>query len=198
MKPLNRNVYILLLLLLSTIVALPESHAQTNEMYLLVVDVQTQFIKDIEADSSSAGLLKSINVLIEHCDPHKVVYIKSPKMALTISFKRLGVDTLSVPELDKRLKIVNANIFLKTKGNAFISKDLNDFLGGNGAKKILVVGLAAERCVYETVLGGLKLGYEMYLMPEAILGVNPEGKDKSMEKLVKKGAKLTTLKEIRD
>jgi nicotinamidase-related amidase len=161
-----------------------------NEKFVVVLDVQQYWTDKVLSKEASAEMLSSINALIEKSDPAKVIYITSVHKALTISFKGIKVDTLLNNDFDRSLKIINNNIFVKTAGDAFTSKQFTDFLEQNNAKEIIITGLLAEKCVTATTLGGLSMGFDIYLIPETIGGKSQKSKGKVIEKLVKEGAKI--------
>ena len=51
----------------------------------------------------------------------------------------------------------------------------------------------AEHCGMETLLGGDKLCYNMYFVPDAMLGESEKSKIKKFNKLKKKGIKELSL-----
>jgi nicotinamidase/pyrazinamidase len=71
---------------------------------------------------------------------------------------------------------------------------LDDFLKGWHLKKIYVCGLATDYCVKATVLDALELGYEVYVIEDAIRGVNavPGDIGRAIEEMTAKGAKFIT------
>lgn len=73
-------------------------------------------------------------------------------------------------------------------------RSLDEVLRGYGVKKIYVVGLATDYCVLETVLDGLKYGYEVYAVTDAMraVNVNPDDGEKALYKMVSSGAHLVT------
>lgn len=73
-------------------------------------------------------------------------------------------------------------------------RSLDEVLKGYGVKKIYVVGLATDYCVLETVLDGLKYGYEVYAVTDAMraVNVNPDDGEKALYKMVSSGAHLVT------
>jgi nicotinamidase-related amidase len=122
-------------------------------------------------------------------NPQYVIYIQATAKNLTISSKGINATPIMpAPGLDENLKIVNSNIFVKTEGDAFKTEGLDHFLADCKARKIILTGMLIEKCVYKTALGGLKKGYEVYIVPEAVIGQTTESKKKALEKLVKKGA----------
>jgi len=64
---------------------------------------------------------------------------------------------------------------------------------------LFVGGLATDYCVKETVLDGLKEGFEVYLLDDACRGVevNPGDSEKAIQLMVASGAKRINLKQIR-
>jgi nicotinamidase-related amidase len=90
---------------------------------------------------------------------------------------------------DSKMNLVNDHVFIKEESSAFSIIALNDFLKQNNAKEIVMIGLMAEGCLYESVIAGKELGYNMYVLPEAIIGNSKESKDKVMQELESKGIK---------
>jgi nicotinamidase-related amidase len=167
--------------------------SQLNEKYLIVLDMQEFPVTDDFKEPVTLSQINPINHIIENSDPGKVIYVKAAAIALSVSLKGISVDTVSIPVLDKRLKVVNNTVFIKTKGNAFTSEGLTGFLKKHEVQKIVVVGMMAEECLYKTILGGKKLGYEMYTIPEAVIGKTPESKEKVIKELAGKGIKILTM-----
>jgi len=119
--------------------------------------------------------------------------IKSIHKLLNLSFSYPFIyvthDTTAMC-LDKRINLVNDNILTKEEPNAFTLKALNDFLEQKNAKEIIIIGLLAEQCIYESLIAGKKLGYNMYVFPEAIGGKSQKSKEKVINKLIKRGINL--------
>lgn len=165
--------------------------------YLLVVDVQSRFYENSEIENQANEMVQKINQIITKVEPQNVVYIKATGKNLSISFK--GIKTtpiLPAPDLDSNLKIVSSNIFTKVESDAFTVDSLNKFLTDNGAKEIIIVGLLAEKCVYNTAVGGKEKGYDVYIIPEAIISKSKEEKEKAFRKLTEKGVKILPISEI--
>lgn len=189
---------ILCIVLVLVIAMLTKSFAQPNEnslddKLLIVLDVQEYATKYSLPDSTSEQFINKVNNAIEKANPENVIYVKAIHRRLNLTLTKIYIDTLPHIELDQRLKIVNQNIFNKTKGNAFTSDQLASFVKGKGINDIVVIGLMAEHCGMETILGGDKLGYNMYFVPEAMLGESEKSKIKTFNKLKKKGIKELSL-----
>jgi nicotinamidase-related amidase len=167
--------------------------SQLNDKYLIVLDMQEFPITKNFKEPVTLIQINPINRIIENFDPDKVIYVKAASLALSVSLKGITLDTVSIPVFDKKLKVVNNTVFIKTKGDAFTSEGLTGFLKKHEARKIIVVGLMAEECIYKTILGGKKLGYEMYTFPEAVIGKTPDSKEKIIKALAGKGIKILTM-----
>ncbi len=100
--------------------------------------------------------------------------------------------------MDTNLILVNDNIFVKEDGNAFTVTSLVEYLKINNAKEIIVTGLLAEKCIYNTLLGGKELGNDMYVIPEAIIGKSTKSTRKALNKLSKRDVHILPLNEYCD
>ena len=80
----------------------------------------------------------------------------------------------------------------------FEGTDLAERLHRRGIKRLLVGGLATDYCVKETVLDGLRLGFEVYHLDDASHGVNvnPGDSELALREMVAKGAKRITLSDL--
>jgi nicotinamidase-related amidase len=170
--------------------------AFSQERYLIVLDIQEFPKKDKQLEPLVKEMILNANSVISHFSSENVIYIKAAGKALNIGFKGFSVDTLPAPEFDSTLNIVNKNVYLKIKGDAFTSVELINFLEDRKAKEIMLVGLMAEKCIYDTALGGIEKGYEIMIVPEAIVGTTLKKKEKAITKLKDKGIKFIPLAEI--
>ena len=80
----------------------------------------------------------------------------------------------------------------------FQGTDLARELHHRGINKLLVGGLATDYCVKETVLDGLKHGFDVYYLDDASLGVNVRPKDSelALAEMVKHGAKRISFNDV--
>jgi len=160
--------------------------------FLLVLDMQEDYIVGKMADSVAIIFVDNVNKVISKVESSRVVYMKTAMIATSLSFKGVSVDTLADLEFCKNLKIVNNNIFIKEGGNAFDNNGLATFLKDRNASEIIIIGLLAEKCISRTAIGGLESGYNIYLVPNAILGKKEKTRQKTLNKLKNKGAKIIT------
>jgi nicotinamidase/pyrazinamidase len=77
-------------------------------------------------------------------------------------------------------------------------RSLDEALKQSGVTRLYVVGLATDYCVRATVLDGLKNGYEVLVVADAIRAVEVAEGDgqRAMEEMVEKGARLVASSDI--
>ena len=80
----------------------------------------------------------------------------------------------------------------------FQGTDMARRLRERGTKRLLVGGLATDYCVRETVLDGLKYGFDVYYLDDASRAVNvkPGDAENAIEEMMAKGAKRIKLSDI--
>jgi nicotinamidase/pyrazinamidase len=73
-------------------------------------------------------------------------------------------------------------------------RSLDELLKNLGVDTLYVVGLATDYCVLETVLDGIKYGYEVYAVTDAMraVNVNPDDGEIALKKMAASGAHLVT------
>ena len=83
--------------------------------------------------------------------------------------------------------------------SGFLGRDesgarLADLLRRQGVERIFVGGLATDYCVKHTVLDGLKEGFKVVLLADAVRGVNLNAGDseRAIEEMLHAGAKVAT------
>lgn len=179
---------------------------------LILVDIQNDFCPDGALAVTEGDLIVPIvNRLIEKFP--LVISTQDWHPANHISFKAQGgpwpphcVQGTTGAELHADLKTDTIALYFRKASSAdkddyseFAGKDehgrsLDEVLKGYGVKKIYVVGLATDYCVLETVLDGVKLGYEVYAVTDAMraVNVNPDDGEKALYKMVSSGAHLVT------
>ncbi len=73
--------------------------------------------------------------------------------------------------------------------------NLAHLLRASGVQRIFVGGLATDYCVKHTVLDGLKQGFAVVLLEDAVRGVNlqPDDAEQAIKEMVSAGARKETL-----
>src|SRR5690606_33386367 len=82
--------------------------------------------------------------------------------------------------------------------SGFEGTGLVDELRAGGVTRIFVGGLATDYCVKNTVLDGLKAGFETYYLADASRGVEVQAGDsaRAEAEMLEAGAKLITLERL--
>jgi len=195
MKRINTFILILYFSLCSIYAKSQEKNIFENK-YLIVLDVQEYYTKDKLPRYSTQKVIDSINYVINKTNSENIIYIKRSHKLLNLSlsfpFISVSIDT-SANRLDSRLSLVNENILIREKPNAFTLMELNTFLKQNNATEIILIGFLAEDFLYESVIRGKELGYDMYVIPDAIIGKSQISEDKVINNLTKKGIKIIEL-----
>jgi nicotinamidase-related amidase len=62
----------------------------------------------------------------------------------------------------------------------------------SGRKQVILCGIEAHVCVYQTSLDLLDAGYEVYLVGDAVSSRTARNRDLAIQRLVAEGARLTT------
>lgn len=80
----------------------------------------------------------------------------------------------------------------------FEEANLSGRLRSQGIERLFIGGLATEYCVLAGVRDALKLGFEVYLLTDAIRAINvqPDDERKAMDEMLNLGAKPVTLPDI--
>ena len=168
-----------------------------HDSYVIVLDVQREYTENTLSYNQAQQLIDSINFVIENVDASKVIYIVSFHKMLNLCFSKpfifVSIDSSNMWDLDSRLVLVNENIISKEESNVFEVEELTSYLKQNNAKDIIVVGLMAEQCVSESLIGGKELGYNMYVIPEAVVGKSQKSKDKTISNLQNNGINILHL-----
>ena len=82
--------------------------------------------------------------------------------------------------------------------SAFLDSNLEESLRRGNVKRLFVGGLATDYCVLNTVLDARRLGFEAYVLEDAIAAadVNPGDGDGALQKMRDAGALLTTAAKV--
>lgn len=196
---MRRTLFLILIFCSAHLFCFAQKKNLLADKLLVVLDIQDYYTTTALPEATSQKLIDSVNYVISLTSPDNVIYIKSIHKVLNISFSSPFVfvshDT-SAMRLDKRMNVVNDHIFTKEESNAFAVKTLNEFLKQKNIKEIIIIGLLAEQCVYESLVAGKELGYSMYMIPGAIIGKSIKSKDKVINKLLNKGIEIIDLKTL--
>lgn len=82
--------------------------------------------------------------------------------------------------------------------SGFEGTNLSEELRRAGVRRVFVAGLATEYCVKNTVLDALKHGFEVFILEDAMRGIDltPGDVERAIKEMLEGGAKKITLSEI--
>jgi len=73
---------------------------------------------------------------------------------------------------------------------------LDSLLKERGVKRLFICGVATDYCVKNTALGGLNLGYTVFVLKDGVRGVFPETTESAKRELLSRGAIFIEKEEI--
>jgi len=200
----------------STAMVLKEKYEEKQkEVALIVVDVQRDFCKGgalevPNGDEVVEPLNRCISIFEERNLP--IVFTRDWHPPDHISFKNRGGPwpphcIMNTPgsEFHPKLKIPKV-VILASKAS---ERDKEAYSGFDGTglelvlkklnvKDVFVGGLATEYCVKNTVLDALNLGFNVFLLVDAIRGVNvhPDDSTIAIEEMKKAGVKIISTEDL--
>ncbi len=137
---------------------------------LLVIDVQRALFTRPNPIYKANQLIETINILVDrsHLFGVKVIYVQHANQ----SFLKEGTEGwqfhpgISPGEVDSLIQ--------KKQGNAFTDTLLQSELEVRGIQNLLITGLVTQGCIRATCLGGLELGYRVFLVEDGHSNYNQE------------------------
>lgn len=97
----------------------------------------------------------------------------------------------TIPEVAEALP--GAAPLVKNTFSCCGNRGFMDELKASGRRQILLAGMEAHVCVYQTALDLLNEGYEVYLVADAVSSRTPENKQTAIEAIKDAGAKVTSV-----
>jgi nicotinamidase-related amidase len=174
-------------ILFSQNICAQSTNKDLNGKILIVLHMQEDSV-DSPLSKAELEAISNMNKVIEQVPVENVVYVKANHKVLNLTLKKIYVSN-NINDLNNELNIVNNNIFVDEGYDAFKSEELKDFIEKSAMDKLIIIGRSAEECLKKSAISGLKKGYEVYIIPNAIIGHTPEGKLKAFSKLKDKGVK---------
>jgi nicotinamidase-related amidase len=109
-----------------------------------------------------------------------------------------GLRTDTVAHYFRKASSPGKDDYSEFEGQDDRGRSLDQVLKSHGVKRLYVVGLATDYCVLETVLDGLRYGYEVYAVSDAMRAVNvrPDDGEKALQRMASAGAHIVTSDEV--
>lgn len=96
----------------------------------------------------------------------------------------------TIPELATLLN--DQSPLRKTTFGCLSTPEIADIIDNLGCNQLVVCGIEAHICVYQSVIQLLNAGYQVELITDAIASRNPSNKTLAIEKMESKGVALTS------
>lgn len=158
---------------------------------LVVIDLQNDITKNYKEIIGNVN--RSIDWAVEN-DIH-VVYIRHYNLSAgTRTFKPNTRGSELVPDM----KLVSANIFEKSKGNALTSEDFADFIRKNEISEFYITGADALACVKSTVFNMCRENYQVTVVADCITSYDKRKIAEMLNYYEKNGSKVINLSELLD
>ena len=179
----------------------------TRRDALIVVDMQKDFITGSLAVKGAQKIIEPVNRYIELFSSAgcPLFFTRDWHPENHISFRENGgiwpkhcVQNTEGARFHEDLRIPKDNLFIISKGtdpgfdaySGFQGTDLHQLLQERGIKRIFLCGIATDYCVKHTALGGINLGYQTFILLDAVKGVDlePGDSERALEELYETGA----------
>ena len=188
----------------------------TNRDALVVVDMQNDFMPGGALPVPKGDkIIPRLNEYIKLFESKglPVFFTRDWHPENHISFKGHGgiwpphcVQNTEGAEFHRDLYIPKDNKFIISKGTSqdfdaysgFQGTILESLLRERGIRRIFVGGVATDYCVKNTAIGGLNLGFEVFVLEDAIKGVdvNPGDVERAVEEMLDRGAAFITIDDL--
>lgn len=187
---------------------MPNKEFEKPQTALLVIDIQEDYT-GVTANppfpyKDSNKLISIVNNMIAEANMKNmlVIYIRQEfdgfigKVISKLAGHGTAIKGNPGTEIDKRINIISDYSFSKPMPDAFTNPKLEIFLDEHQVNELYLVGLDAAGCVYYTAKGGLKHGYKVSIIQDAILLLAEKKWDGLLNKYRQDGINLISSKEF--
>jgi len=124
----------------------------------------------------STGLFGAVNRLVAWAEASGVeVGYVTQVFAFAWLVRLHGGRAVSRVVVDRRVRLVNGNVFQKNRTDAFSSRSLEAWLEERGVGEVILAGVDAAYCVSMTARGALGRGYAVTVVADAVASRHPLG-----------------------
>ena len=168
-----------------------------NEL-VIFIDLQNDFldIMNDEYNKSINKLCKYLKILKKNMIFIKSNYFEIPKNDLT---NHIILDRLEGTHLGKKICLKDTygaelidlvkpysnknNIIVKKYYSGFKETNLDEYLKNNNIDTLIFVGLTINTCIKATILDAIRLGYNVKIIKECVIGINKKMTIKGIEEI---------------
>lgn len=172
---------------------------------LIVIDLQRdlttrqgKFVINLKQTDKA---IENVNRLIDNADRFDmdVIYIRhevKPNFIVNRLPKIPCLKGTAGAEMDRRIHVVNRNIFVKNRLDAFSDRAFEDYLHGRRIAYLIFTGVDAQFCVDRTLKAALNRGFKTTVVTDAVATKNEERLHKKIEEFKAIGACMTTTEKL--
>ncbi|MGB9807659.1 MAG: nicotinamidase [Thermosulfidibacteraceae bacterium] len=181
---------------------------------LIVVDMQNDFIEGSLAVPKASSIIPVVNEYIKKFESigAPIFFTRDWHPENHISFAENGGIWPKHCVMDSWGAMIHKGVYVPSDNWFFINKGydsnfdaysgfqgtiLNDLLRERGIKRTFICGLATDYCVKNTVIGALNLGYQTFVLLDAIMGVDVNRGDSevALNYMMEMGAIVLTIED---
>ena len=96
-----------------------------------------------------------------------------------------------LPEL--AAKVSNSAVFSKNQFGCFENETIQQAIMQTGRKSIILAGIEAHICIFQTGTGGIRLGYRVHVVADAVSASSQMNIDIGLERLKRAGIVITSM-----
>jgi len=151
-----------------------------DDSLLLLVDFQNSMMANCVA---SDRVRNNASILMD------VAQVLSIPIILTEQNPRkLGT---FLPEL--ATKVPNSAVFGKHQFGCFENETIARAIAATRRKSIILAGIEAHICIFQTGIGGMRQGYRVHVVADAVSASSPMNLDIGLQRLGRAGAVITSM-----
>lgn len=181
---------------------------------LIVVDMQKDFIDGSLVVPGAVSIIPKVNDYIKSFESVgcAVFFTRDWHPEDHISFKNNGGLWPKHCVAGSEGAMIHSDIYIPPDNRFFVNKGfessfdaysgfqgtiLKELLDERGIKRLFICGVATEYCVKNTVIGGLNLGYFVFLLLDAIKGVDVSVGDseRAVKEMLERGVVCVTFED---
>jgi nicotinamidase-related amidase len=154
---------------------------------LLVVDIQERLAPAMDKEAF-ARLVRGTDLLL-----HAAALLGAPTIATEQYPKGLGA---TIDALQAGLERVRAERIAKTTFSALDAPEVSRWISRTAPRAVVVTGVEAHVCVFQTVRDLCARGYEVFVPYDAVASRREDDRKVALELMARAGAMITTCESV--
>lgn len=155
-----------------------------NDSVLVIIDVQTQLTSVI---AEAPGMCVRTAVLLQAAQQLQVPVLVTEQYPQGLGrTERVIISKLPDP----------LPIYEKTGFSCFSAPGFSDALQATKRKQVIIIGVEAHICVMQTALDFLAMGYQVYIVEDAVCSRKADHKLYALKRIYQQGATITNYESV--